>query len=181
MSRQAKSNPDDRVLIPATQIARRVSEMAEQISTDYTGTELIAVIVLRGSFIFASDLLRQLDPTLTVRLDFIVASSYGEGAVSSGEVRIVKDLDFPVTGKNVLIIEDIVETGRTVETVRDRLKEQGATSVRVATILHKEGKLKSGLNLDYVGFPIPDVFVVGYGLDLGQLYRNLPDIQILDK
>ena len=88
MSRQAKSNPDDRVLIPATQIARRVSEMAEQISTDYTGTELIAVIVLRGSFIFASDLLRQLDPTLTVRLDFIVASSYGEGAVSSGEVRI---------------------------------------------------------------------------------------------
>ena len=136
--------------------------MAEQISTDYAETELIAVIVLRGSFIFASDLLRQLDPNLTVRVDFIVASSYGESAVSSGEVQIVQDLGSSVTGKNILVIEDIVETGRTVETVRDRLKEQGATSVRVATLLHKEGKLKSGL-------------------DLGQRYRNLPDIQVLDK
>ena len=174
-----KAKLQDKVLISESQISDRISEMAQTISRDYAGTELLAVVVLRGGFIFASDLLRKLDSAVRVRLDFVSASSYGSETVSTGKVRILRDLDDLVEGASVLIIDDILETGETLTRIRTMMEERGAASVRVATLLHKKGKLKRPLTADYVGFQIPDEFVVGYGLDFAGCYRNLPDIRTL--
>ncbi len=174
------SKSQDTVLISESQISERISEMARDIASDYSGTELLAVVVLRGGFIFASDLLRKIDSAVSVRLDFVSASIYGRETVSTGQVRILHDLQDSVEGANALIIDDILETGETLTRIRELIEERGAASVRVATLLHKEGKLKRPLTADYVGFQVPDAFVVGYGLDFAGRYRNLPDIRILD-
>ena len=174
-----KAKLQDKVLISESQISDRISEMARKISLDYAGTELLAVVVLRGGFIFASDLLRKLDSAVRVRLDFVSASSYGSETVSTGPVKILRDLEDAVVGASVLIIDDILETGETLTRIRTMIEDRGAASIRVATLLHKEGKLKRPYTADYVGFQIPDAFVVGYGLDFAGRYRNPPDIRTL--
>jgi len=173
------SQLQDKVLISKRQISERVSEMARNISLDYAGTELLAIVVLRGGFIFASDLLRQIDPAVNVRLDFVSVSSYGAETISKGEALILRDINDSIDGAKVLVIDDILETGETLTCVRKLIEAHGATSIRVATLLHKEGKLKRPFTADYVGFRIPDQFVVGYGLDFAGRYRNLPDIRVL--
>ncbi len=174
-----KSQLQDKVLISSSQISERISEMARSISHDYAGTELVAVVVLRGGFIFASDLLRKIDSAVSVHLDFVSASSYGADTVSKGNVQIIRNLGDSIEGAKVLIIDDILETGETLTCIRKLIEDHGAASVRVATLLHKEGKLKRPFTVDYVGFQIPDKFVVGYGLDFAGRYRNLPDIRVL--
>ncbi len=168
------------VLISGKQIAIRVAELAREISADYKNAEMVALVVLRGGFVFAADLVRALAPEVEVTLDFMSVRSYGEGTSSSGQVELVYDSDLSLEGKDVLIIEDIVETGLTIDFIRERAEARGAKSVRFATFLEKTGNGESAQTLDYVAFRIPDVFVVGYGLDFAQRYRHLPDVRVLD-
>jgi len=165
-------------LISGSQIAKRVAELGTEISNDCVESQLVALVILRGGFIFAGDLLRSLDPAIEVAVDFMSVTSYGDGTTSSGEIHIAKEPDLRVEGKDVLVIEDILETGLTLGSVRDRLVERGARSVRFVTLLEKTGKRRHAVTPDYIGFQIPDVFVVGYGLDYAQKYRNLPDIRV---
>jgi len=168
------------VLIPEADIQRRVSEMGAQISEDYEGESLTVVGILKGSFIFIADLIRSVAPSILVEVEFMTASSYGEGTVSSGELRIEQDLSVPIAGKNVLLVEDIVDSGLTLGAVRELLASRNPRSLRIAALLEKESSRRQPVALDYVGFHIPDVFVVGYGLDFDQHYRNLKEIRILD-
>ncbi|MHB0912845.1 MAG: hypoxanthine phosphoribosyltransferase [Armatimonadota bacterium] len=167
------------VFLGEEQIAARVRELGAEISDDYKGRNLVIVGILKGSFVFLADLVRSISLPLT--LDFITLSSYGGSTESSGTVRLAKDLDESVAGRDVLIVEDIVDTGWTLRMSRlkEVLLERGAASVRVCTLLDKPERRKVDVDLDYVGFVIPDEFVVGYGLDFDGLYRNLPDISIV--
>jgi hypoxanthine phosphoribosyltransferase len=157
-----------------------VAELGRQISIDYAGSKLVAVVVLRGGFIFAGDLVRQMDPDLGLRVDFVAASSYGNQTTSSGRVEIRPEIQLGVTGRPILIIEDIVETGRTLKALRDSILAQGAESVNVVSLLLKEHRQVEDLTIKYIGFSIPDVFVVGYGLDFAQMYRHFSDIRRLE-
>jgi len=168
------------VLIPEADIQRRVSEMGAQISEDYEGESLTVVGILKGSFIFIADLIRSVAPSILVEVEFMTASSYGEGTVSSGELRIEQDLSVPIAGKNVLLVEDIVDSGLTLGAVRELLASRNPRSLRIAALIEKESIRRQPVALDYVGFHIPDLFVVGYGLDFDQHYRNLKEIRILD-
>jgi len=165
------------VLISPARISERVSQLAEQITADYQGKELVVVGVLTGSFVFLADLLRQLD--LPCVVDFWKAASYGTDTVSAGEVSVEKDLTIEVGGKDVLVVEDIVDTGRTLAQLVQTLHERGTGSVKVCCLLDKAARREVPVQLDYVGFQIPDRFVVGYGLDFAQHYRNLPYIAVL--
>jgi hypoxanthine phosphoribosyltransferase len=164
--------------LDADTIRARVAEMGRQIAADYADTPPILVSVLNGAFMFTADLMRALD--IDCEIDFIKLSSYGAAKVSSGEVRELKSVDADLEGRDVIIVEDIVDTGLTMEFMKDRLGAHDPASLRVATLLHKPEATEPDLRLDYVGFRIPDLFVIGYGLDYGQLARNLGDIYILD-
>jgi len=168
------------VLISETDIHLKVSEMGGRISEDYNGGSLMVVGILKGSFIFIADLIRSIDPSILIEVEFMKASSYGEGTVSSGELRIEQDLSAPIAGRDVLLVEDIVDSGLTLSAVRDLLASRNPRSLRVAALIEKESSRRQPVALDYVGFHIPDVFVVGYGLDFAQHYRNLREIRILD-
>ena len=163
----------------AERIRSRVAEMGHRISTDYADTTPILVSVLNGAFMFTADLMRAIDTDCEI--DFIKLSSYGAAKVSSGEVHELKSVDADLEGRDVLIVEDIVDTGLSMDFMKDRLQEYNPASLRVATLLHKPSATEPDLTLDYVGFQIPDLFVIGYGLDYGQLARNLGDIYILDE
>ncbi len=165
------------VILTEEQIANRVGQLAEQISADYRGQQLVVVGVLVGSFVFVSDLLRQLDRPCEV--DFLQVSSYGNDTVSCGEVSIVKDLSLSVTGKHVLLVEDIVDSGRTIAALVRLLEGRAAESVKVCTLLSKLARRELAVELSYIGFEIPDYFVVGYGLDYAQRFRNLPFVGVL--
>jgi len=141
---------------------------------------MTVVGILKGSFVFIADLIRHIDPSIPLEVEFMAVSSYGSGTVSSGEVRIDQDISTSLNGKDVLIVEDIVDTGLTIAAVKDLLLSRNPSSVRIAALLEKEIDRRPGLTLDYIGFRIPDVFVVGYGLDLAQRYRNLKEIRVLD-
>ena len=168
-----------RVLIPAEEVERRVAELAAQIDRDYADSDrLICVGVLKGSVFFLVDLVKRL--TVPTAIDFFQTSSYG-GGTSAGEVRIRKDLDLPVRGADVLLIEDIVDTGYTLRTILDLLRWRGARTVRLCALLDKRPARKVDVPIDYCGFPIEDLFVVGYGLDYGEHYRNLPYIGVLEE
>lgn len=168
-----------RVLIPAEEVERRVAELAAQIDRDYADSDrLICVGVLKGSVFFLVDLVKRL--TVPTAIDFFQTSSYG-GGTSPGEVRIRKDLDLPVRGADVLLIEDIVDTGYTLRTILDLLRWRGARTVRLCALLDKRPARKVDVPIDYCGFPIEDLFVVGYGLDYGEHYRNLPYIGVLEE
>jgi hypoxanthine phosphoribosyltransferase len=172
------SNPNLEVMFTADDIKARVAELGRQITADYTGKELVLVGVLKGSVIFLSDLMREID--LDLKIDFMSVSSYKDETVSSGDVEILKDLTHPIRGKDVIVVEDIIDTGLTLFRLMEILDSRGANSLKIATLLDKpEPRIKKELVIDYCGFPIPNKFVVGYGLDAANRYRNLPFIAVV--
>ncbi len=173
------SSPNLEVLLSAEQISSRIKELGAEISRDYAaGHEPILIGVLKGAFIFMADLARSIDVKMSV--EFMAVSSYGKAQKSSGEVKIVKDLDVAVEGKHLIVVEDIVDTGLTLSYLLENLRSRGAASVRLAALLDKpEPRINKDLKIDYCGFQVPNHFVVGYGLDAAERYRNLPFVAIL--
>lgn len=164
-------------LISKEQIDARVREMAEQINRDMAGERVVVIGILKGAFVFCADLLRHL--TISTRVDFMAVSSYGSATESSGVIRIVKDLDTPVKGEHVLLVEDIVDTGLTLRYLKEYLMRHHPASLRTAVLLDKPSRRLTDVSVEYVGFTIPDHFVVGYGIDWAEQYRNLPYIGIV--
>jgi hypoxanthine phosphoribosyltransferase len=164
------------ILFTKERIARRVGELAGQISADHRGSELLVVGVLNGAFVFMADLIRAL--TVPCRVDFVRLASY-TGAASSGQVRITKDLEAPIAGRDVLIVEDIIDTGLTLSWLVGALRMRQPASLRVCAFFDKQERRKIPFQADYVGFTIPDRFIVGYGLDYNEQYRYLPDVCVL--
>ena len=167
-----------RVLITRQQIAQRVAEIGAQISRDYTGESVVLIGVLKGSCIFLSDLARAIE--LETTFDFISVSSYGAGKQSSGEVKLTKDVDTPVQGKNVILVEDILDTGLTLTYLSKLFEAAQPKSLRIAALLDKPSRRIMPIQPHYFGFQIPDEFVVGYGMDYAEKYRNLADICVLE-
>jgi len=165
------------VLYSRQQIADRVAEMGAQITRDLNGEKLVMVGVLKGAAFFLVDLSRTIQADAT--FDFVAVSSYGNGQRSSGAVKVIKDLDQPIEGKNVLIVEDILDTGLTLAYLRKLLLQQHPKTLRIATLLDKPSRRIEKIEADYVGFSIPNLFVIGYGMDYAERYRNLPDICIM--
>lgn len=165
------------ILISRTDISRRVTELADMISRDYAGDDILVVGVLKGAFMFMADLIRAL--SIPCRTDFMRAASYGAGSESSGNIKITKDLEMPIDGRNVLLVEDILDTGLTLSYVVDALKSRNPKSIKVCTFLDKRNRRKVPFEADYVGFTIDDGFVVGYGLDLDEQYRSFPDVYVI--
>ncbi len=161
-------------LLSREQIDSTVKDLAERISRDYRGKELILVCILKGAFIFLSDLVRQLK--IPVKIDFVRLASYGSGMESSGRIEITKDVELPLEGRDVLIIEDIVDTGRTLLFLRDRLVLANPRSVKICALLDKKARREVEIEVDYLGREVEDVFVVGYGIDFNENYRSLPEI-----
>ena len=165
------------ILLSEAQIQKRVHEMALELRADYPD-DLHVIAVLKGAFIFLSDLARYIPGH--VSLDFMAVSSYAKGTTSSGEVKMVKDLDFALDGRNVVIVEDIVDTGLTLAYLQQILKKRNPKSLRTACLLSKPSRRKIDVEVEYIGFTIDDKFVVGYGLDFEEQYRNLPHIAVLE-
>lgn len=165
------------VLLSEEELRAKVAEMGAQITKDYDGKNVLLVTVLKGAVVFFTDLMRQVDTD--AEIDFMVVSSYGSGVKSSGVVKIVKDLDTQIAGRHVLIVEDILDTGITLEYLTRLLNERGPASIKIATLLDKPARRKANIKADYIGFSIPDEFVIGYGLDYDEKYRNLPFIGVL--
>ena len=178
-NRQMYADLKEELLLTREQIAARVQEMGRQITEDFRGRDLTVICILKGAVVFFVDLVREIDLPMT--MDFMAISSYGSATKSSGVVRILKDLDKPVNGKDVLIIEDIVDSGMTLSFLRENLLSRGAASLHIATLLDKPERRRVPLHVDYVGFTIPDEFVVGYGLDYNEKYRALPYVAILKR
>ena len=172
------TNPNLEVLYSEQQIRDRIRELGEQITRDYSGKDLVLVSVLKGSCVFLADLMRVIDLKLTI--DFMSVSSYKNEMRSTGDVEILKDLSNSIRGKDVLVVEDIIDTGLTLSRLLDILGSRGANSIKLASFLDKpEPRIKKELKIDYVGFTVPNKFVVGYGLDAAGRYRNLPFIAIV--
>lgn len=171
------SNPNLEPLFSAEAIQARIAELGAEIARDYDGRNPLLVGVLKGACIFISDLLRAID--LQLGIEFIAISSYGSSMRTSGEVRLVKDLDVAVEGRDILVVEDIVDTGLTLSYLLSNLRARGAASVKLAALLDKYERREREVPIDYLGFKIPDAFVVGYGLDFAERYRNLPYIAVL--
>lgn len=167
------------VLISESEIKEIVKGLATKINKDYSGEQLLVVCILKGACIFFSDLIRELD--LDIKLDFMVISSYGNSTKTSTEVKIIHDLQEDIKGKNVLIVEDIIDSGRTIKHLKELLTKRGPKSLRVAAMLDKPDRREVDINGEYIGKVIPDEFVVGYGLDYSQKYRNLKEICVLAK
>lgn len=168
-----------RVLISEEEVSRRIREMAGQISRDYEGKELRIVCVLKGGVFFMCELVKHI--TVPVTFDFMAVSSYGNGHESSGTLQIVKDLDEPVEGKDILVVEDIVDSGNTLSRLLTLLKERNPKSLRLCTLLDKPERRETEVPVDYTGFLVPNLFVVGYGMDDAQYYRNLPYIAVVEQ
>lgn len=162
------------VLITRQQLAERAAQMGEEITKDYEGKDLILIGILKGAMPFLTDLMRHID--LPLSIDTMCVSSYGAGTVTSGKVNIKKDLDEDIRGKHVLVVEDIIDTGITLSRLLPLLKERGAASVELAVCLDKEERRQVEVPVKYIGFKIPDEFIVGYGCDYAEKYRNLPDV-----
>ena len=168
----------EKILVTKEEIREKVAELGRKITKDYAGKEPVLICILKGAAIFFSDLIREIDLPLTT--DFMAISSYGSATKTSGVVRVLKDLDRDILGKDVIIVEDIVDTGVTLNYLKSMLVHRGAASIRIAALLDKTARrMVQDLKVDYVCFDIPDAFVVGYGLDFDQVYRNLPDIGVL--
>ncbi|MGL5440624.1 MAG: hypoxanthine phosphoribosyltransferase [Filifactoraceae bacterium] len=162
------------VLFSEDKIKKRIEELAKEIEDDFKGEDIFVIGVLKGSFVFVSDLIRKFKSN--IELDFMSLSSYGMSTTSSGVVKITKDLDLSINGKNVLVVEDIIDTGLTMDYLSQYLVNKGCKKVKICTLLDKPSKRKSKVAADYVGFSIDDLFVVGYGIDCKEMYRNLPYI-----
>lgn len=165
------------ILVSEEQLKARIAELGAQISKDYEGKNLVLVSILKGSVVFMADLMRAV--TIPCSIDFMVVSSYGSSTVTSGLVKIIKDLDDDLSGKDVLIVEDILDTGVTLSNLVPMLKLRNPSSVKICTILDKPSRRKADIKPDYEGFVVPDKFVVGYGLDYDEKYRNLPYVGVL--
>ncbi len=165
------------ILFTSDQLAAAVKELGQRVTRDYEGKKPVLICILRGASVFFSDLIRQID--LPLEIEFMAVSSYGASTRSSGEVRMVKDLDRSILGRDVIIVEDIVDSGMTLNFLKNSLINRGAASLRIAALLDKPARRVAPLTVDYSCFEIPDAFVVGYGLDYNEAYRNLPDIGIL--
>jgi hypoxanthine phosphoribosyltransferase len=161
-------------LLTPEQIASIVKDLADRISNDYSGKELVLICILKGAFIFLSDLIRNLH--IPAQIDFVRLASYGSGTKTSGRIEITKDIEISIEGKDVLIIDDIIDSGRTLQFLRDRLALANPRSVKICALLDKKARREVEIEADYIGKEIDDVFVVGYGIDFNEDYRNLPEI-----
>ena len=169
--------PELTVLLTREQIARRVAELGAEITRDFAGEPVVLVGVLKGAAIFLSDLARSI--SLDATFDFIAVSSYGKQKQSSGEIKLLKDVDHTMEGRNVILVEDILDTGLTLAYLRKIFLQQHPKSLRIATLLDKPSRRIEQIEADYVGFSIPNLFVIGYGMDFAERYRNLPDICLM--
>jgi hypoxanthine phosphoribosyltransferase len=171
-------NPTIRTLIDAETIQRRTRELGARITEDFRDGDVVVIGVLKGSFVFASDLVRAID--LPLSIDFLALRSYGDGTETSGVVQITSDLTRSIEGKDVIVVEDIVDTGLTMTYLLENLETRRPRSVRLASLLHKPARTRVPVKIDYLGFTIEDVFVIGYGLDYAERYRNLPYLGVLE-
>jgi len=167
----------EEVLLTEEQIQQRVEELGAQLTVDYAGREPVLISVLKGSIVFLADLVRGME--LPLSIDIMEVSSYGAATESSGQVRILKDLSNPIEGRDVIVVEDIIDTGLTLNYLLRYLREKGPASLRICCLLDKPARRLTEIDIEYVGFTIPDRFVVGYGLDYGERYRNLPYVGVL--
>ncbi|MGB3905403.1 MAG: hypoxanthine phosphoribosyltransferase [Anaerolineae bacterium] len=170
-------NDVSEVLITGEEIREKTAELARQITADYKDKDPLLICILKGGLMFLADLTRQIH--LPLEIDFMAVSSYGDATESSGVVRILMDLERNIQGRHVLIVEDIIDTGRTLNYIIHNLRTRGPASIKICTLLNKPARRVLDIPLDYVGFVIPDRFVVGYGLDYGEIYRNLPFVGVL--
>ena len=170
-------NDVERILFTQEELSRRVGELGAQISRDYEGKNLLLISVLKGSVVLMADLMRSI--TIPCQIDFMMVSSYGAGLKTSGVVKIMKDLDVPLEGRDLIIVEDILDSGKTLHYLKGMLGERHPNSIRIAALLDKPDRREAPVKADYVGFVVPDQFIVGYGLDYAEKYRNLPYIGIL--
>lgn len=166
-------------MISEAEIKQRVMKLAEEIERDFNDEPIILIVVLKGSFVFAADLIRELKGD--IKVDFISVSSYGDETESTGKVRLLKDLDANITNQNVVVVEDIIDSGLTLHFLRDHLKTHKPKQIKLCTLLDKPERRRVDLPVDYVGFVIPDEFIVGYGIDYAQMYRNLPYIATVEE
>lgn len=166
-----------KILLTEKEIKQKVAELGAQISRDYADKNLLMVSILKGSVVFMADLMRAI--TIPARIDFMAVSSYGSGVKTSGVVKILKDLDLDLHGYDVLIVEDILDSGMTLSYIKGLLEQRGTRSIRIATLLDKPSRRKVDIKADYFCFDIPDEFVVGYGLDFNEKYRNFPSVGVL--
>ncbi len=173
-----EKQPLTEVLISKKELAQKVEQLGDQITRYYRGKELFLVIILKGSLVFAADLMRCLD--LPVTIDFMSISSYGNGSISSGDIKIVKDLAADIGGKDVLIVEDIIDSGNTLAKLQSILQKRHPNSLKICTLLDKPSRRQVDMQVDFCGFTIEDKFVVGYGLDFAEQYRHLPFIGVLN-
>lgn len=165
------------ILLTEQDIKARIRDLGDQISADYAGKDLVLVTILKGAVMFLSDLMRHI--TVPCEIDFMVASSYGASTSSAGVIKVLKDIDIPLSGRNILIVEDILDSGLTLSHIRSLLESRNPASVKIVTLLDKPARRTVDLRADYLGFEIPDKFVIGYGLDYDEKYRNLPFIGVL--
>ena len=170
--------PQLKILISRDEIAEAVDRLASEIKRDYQGKQPLLIGILKGSFMFMADLIRQLD--LPLELDFIRLSSYGAATESSGKVRVVQGVKTPIKGRDVLVVEDIVDTGITISFLLDYLKKKKPASLKLCALTDKPARRRFPVPIDYRGFTVPNKFIVGYGLDLDQMFRNLPDIYVIE-
>lgn len=166
---------DSLFLIEEEKIKKRVFELAKEIQKDYEGKRPLFIGILKGAFIFLADLVRHID--LDIEIDFLAVSSYGKFTESTGEVEILKDLQLPIKDRDVIIVEDIVDTGLTLKYIKNLLSSRGPKSIKICALLDKKERREVDIDVDYVGFSVPDKFLVGYGLDVAEKYRNLPYIR----
>lgn len=169
----------DKVLISQEELARRVAELGEQITKDYEGEPLILVGILKGANIFMADLARAIKGK--IQMEFMVVSSYGSGTESSGKINIIKDINRDIEGKNILLVEDIIDTGMTLKYLQEYLKDRKARSVKICTLLDKPERRQANVHVDYIGYEVPNEFIIGYGIDYAEYYRNLPYIASLKR
>jgi len=173
-----KSQPNLKILITERQIKNKIKQLAKEISRDYKGKILLLIAVLKGSFMFLADLIREL--SVDIEIEFIELSSYGNSTESSGEVSVIKWLTKEIENRDILLIEDIVDTGLTVSTLLNKIKSHKPSSVKVCSLTSKPARRETDVPIDYLGFEVPNKFIVGYGIDYNEIYRNLPEIYYLE-
>lgn len=169
----------EQILIGEEELAERIRQLGQQITEDYEGKDLIVVGILKGASLFMSDLIRKIEGKISI--DFMVVSSYGNASETSGVVRIIKDLDMDMTDKHILLVEDIIDTGLTLAYLKEYLCNRKAASVRICTLLDKPCRRSKPVDVEYIGFEVPDEFIIGYGIDYAEKYRNLPYIASLKR
>lgn len=174
-----KNNDVEKILISEEELSLRIKELGKKISEDYKGEDILAIGILKGSVVFLSDLIRNISNNVSI--DFMTVSSYGNSAVSSGELKIKKDLDADIEGKNVLIVEDIIDSGVTLSKLKELLLKRNPDSLKICTLLNKPERRTAEIDVDYIGFDIPNEFIIGYGLDYAEKYRELPFVGVLKR